>query len=78
MPIDDFVECGLFRATVRGDLDAVDPVHAEMIETCAKWEPEREVKPLAPADFYQRCARSSYDRADLRARLYGTSSCARA
>lgn len=71
MPIDDFVDCGLFRATVRGDLDAVDPVHAEMIQTCAKWEPERTVMPLAPQEFYDRVRRSHAIVQTSEPRLYG-------
>jgi|EndMetStandDraft_4_1072995.scaffolds.fasta_scaffold50086_3 L-fucose mutarotase len=54
MPIDDFVDSAIFRATVRGDLTLLDPVHEEMIATCARWEPERAVVPLPPDEFYDR------------------------
>src|ERR1700754_2331342 len=40
-PIDDFVEHAIFRATVRGDMVLLDPVHKDMVDTCRKWEPER-------------------------------------
>ena len=31
LPVDDFVEHALFRATVKGDPDTLDPVHREMV-----------------------------------------------
>jgi L-fucose mutarotase len=71
MPIDDFVDCGLFRATVRGDLDSLDPVHAEMIAVCARWEPERVVLPLPPQDFYERVRRAHTIVQTSEPRLYG-------
>lgn len=40
LPIDDFVPQAIFRATVRQDRDAIDPVHAEMIEVCARHVPD--------------------------------------
>lgn len=71
MPIDDFVERAIFRATVRGDLALVDPVHAEMIDICRKWEPERPVEPLAPADFYARVRAAHTIVQTSEPRLYG-------
>ena len=54
MPIDTSVDKAIFRAVVPADPDKPAPVHAEMIEICRKWEPERAVVGLAPADFYAR------------------------
>lgn len=54
LPVDDFVEAAIFRATVRGDLDALDPVHREIVACCARHVPGRSVVPLAPAAFYDR------------------------
>ena len=31
LPVDDFVPQALFRATVKGDIDALDPIHRAMI-----------------------------------------------
>lgn len=71
MPIDDFVDHALFRASVRGDLVALDPVHREMIAICRKWEPERAVVALPPGDFYSR-VRAAYAIVQTsEARLYG-------
>ena len=71
MPIDDFVDTGIFRATVRGNLDSLDPVHAEMVDVCRKWEPERHVVPLAPADFYARVRTAHAIVQTSEPRLYG-------
>jgi L-fucose mutarotase len=71
MPVDDFVEQGIFRATVRGDMALVDPVHQEMIDICRKWEPERRVVPLAPDDFYQRVRAAHTLVQTSEPRLYG-------
>ncbi|WP_137129236.1 RbsD/FucU domain-containing protein [Rhizobium sp. FY34] len=54
MPIDDFVPEAIFRSTVGKDRDALDPVHAEMIECCARHEPKQAVHPLLGPDFYPR------------------------
>jgi L-fucose mutarotase len=71
MPIDDFVEHALFRATVSGDLDALAPVHSEMIATCRKWEPQRALIPLPPAEFYTRVRAAHTIVQTSEARLYG-------
>lgn len=71
MPIDDFTEHGIFRATVRGDMALLDPVHEEMVETCRKWEPERAVVPLAPVDFYGRVRAAHAIVQTSEPRLYG-------
>ena len=54
MPIDDFVEEAIFRATFRQERDTLEPVHREIIECCARHEPSRAVVPLVGADFYNR------------------------
>ena len=70
-PVDDFVEHGLFRATVRGNLDLFDPVHEEMVEVCRKWEPERALVPLAPDLFYNRVRAAHTIVQTSEPRLYG-------
>lgn len=59
LPIDDFVEDAIFRASVRGDLDNPDPVHIDMIATCRRWVPDRAVIALKPDAFYAR-VRAAY------------------
>ncbi|MDL2399148.1 RbsD/FucU family protein [Rhizobium mayense] len=54
LPIDDFVPQAILRATVKQDRDAVDPVHAEMIDVCARHARDIKVVPLLPAEFYER------------------------
>ena len=54
IPIDDFVPEAIFRSIPRGDMEALDPVHEEMIACCKVHEPERRVVPLSPPDFYAR------------------------
>jgi L-fucose mutarotase len=71
MPVDDFVEHAIFRATVRGNMDRLDPVHEEMVTVCRRWEPDRIVLPLAPADFYQRVRTAHAVVQTSEARLYG-------
>ncbi|MFT4183513.1 MAG: RbsD/FucU family protein [Rhizobium sp.] len=71
LPIDDFVPQAIFRATVRQDRDAVDPVHAEMIEVCARHEPDIKVVPLLPAEFYERVKQAHALVQTSEPRLYG-------
>ena len=71
MPIDDFVDQAIFRATVRGDLTLLDPVHAEMVAICRKWEPARAVVPLPPDQFYTRVRAAHAIVQTSEARLYG-------
>lgn len=54
MPIDDFVSEAIFRSTVGGDRDALDPVHEEVIACCNRHEPTQPVVPLLGPDFYPR------------------------
>ncbi len=54
LPIDDFVAEAIFRSTVKGERDKLDPVHEEMIDCCEKHEPHRQVTPLVGQDFYNR------------------------
>lgn len=54
LPIDEFVDEAIFRATVKQDRDTLDPVHREMVECCARYVPDIKVVPLLPADFYAR------------------------
>jgi L-fucose mutarotase len=71
MPVDDFVPEALFRATVKGDRDALDPVHREMIAVCAKRVPGHRVVPLVGAAFYQRVKAAHAVVATSEPRLYG-------
>ncbi|EHS49232.1 RbsD or FucU transport [Rhizobium sp. PDO1-076] len=54
MPIDDFVPEAIFRSTVGGKPEQIDPVHEEIIACCARHEPKIAVTPLIGADFYNR------------------------
>ncbi|WP_337267956.1 RbsD/FucU family protein [Oryzifoliimicrobium ureilyticus] len=54
MPIDDFVPEAIFRATVKGERDKLDPVHEEIIACCARHEPSQSVVPLIGEAFYGR------------------------
>lgn len=54
LPIDDFVQEAIFRSTVKADRDKLDPVHEEMIDCCAHYEPHRQVVPLVGQEFYGR------------------------
>jgi L-fucose mutarotase len=71
MPVDDFVEQAIFRATVRGELSLVDPVHQEMIDICHKWEPNRSIVPLPPNEFYARVRAAHAVVQTSEQRLYG-------
>ena len=44
----------IFRSTYRQERDRLEPVHREIIDCCARHEPERTVVPLVGADFYDR------------------------
>jgi L-fucose mutarotase len=54
LPIDDFVQDAIFRSTVKADRDKLDPVHEEMVDCCAHYEPHRQVVPLVGQEFYGR------------------------
>lgn len=71
MPIDDFVADSIFRATVKQDLEARDPVHDDIIACCARHEPERAVTPLLGADFYARVRAAHTVVQTSEPRLYG-------
>lgn len=71
LPIDDFVPQAIFRATVRQDRDTIDPVHAEMIEVCARHVPDVNVVPLLPVDFYERVKQTHALVQTSEPRLYG-------
>jgi L-fucose mutarotase len=71
MPIDDFVQNAIFRASVRGDLEVPDPVHEEMIAICGKWEPARKVVALSPDEFYGRVKAAHTIVQTSEPRLYG-------
>ncbi|WP_377291194.1 RbsD/FucU family protein [Rhizobium sp. SG2393] len=71
MPIDDFVPEAIFRATVKGDPDLIDPVHADIIETCARHEPNQKVVPLVGPDFYNRVRAAHTIIQTSEPRLYG-------
>ena len=54
LPVDDFVEEAIFRSTFRQERDTLEPVHREIIDCCARHEPQRAVVPLVGTDFYNR------------------------
>jgi L-fucose mutarotase len=71
LPIDDFVPEAIFRATVKQDRDALDPVHRDIIACCRKHEPTQPVVPLLGADFYQRVKAAHAVVQTSEPRLYG-------
>ncbi|XNY09027.1 RbsD/FucU family protein [Sinorhizobium meliloti] len=71
LPIDDFVPEAIFRATVKHDRDALDPVHRDIIACCRKHEPAQPVVPLLGADFYQRVKAAHAVVQTSEPRLYG-------
>jgi L-fucose mutarotase len=71
LPIDDFVPEAIFRATVKQDRDALDPVHRDIIACCRKHEPAQPVVPLLGADFYQRVKAAHAVVQTSEPRLYG-------
>ncbi|MEF0940188.1 RbsD/FucU family protein [Rhizobium sp. BR 362] len=71
LPIDDFVPQAIFRATVKQDRDALDPVHAEMIDVCRQHVPDIKVVPLLPAEFYERVKQAHALVQTSEPRLYG-------
>ncbi|WDZ77031.1 RbsD/FucU family protein [Ensifer adhaerens] len=71
LPIDDFVSEAIFRATVKQDKDALDPVHREIIDCCGRHEPDRRVVPLLGADFYPRVKAAHTVVQTSEPRLYG-------
>jgi L-fucose mutarotase len=70
-PVDDFVPQALFRATVGGNPDVLDPVHEEIVVTCARRAPDFAVIPLVGAAFYNRVKAAHTIVATSEPRLYG-------
>ncbi len=52
-------------------MEALDPVHEEMVACCAIHEPKLKVVPLAPADFYNRVRAAHTVVQTSEPRLYG-------
>ncbi len=71
LPVDDFVPQAIFRATVKGDPAALDPVHQEIIDVCARRAPGFAVVPLAGDAFYDRVRAAHTIIATSEPRLYG-------
>jgi len=71
MPVDDFVPEALFRATVKGDPELLDPVHREMETICQKRAPGHRLVPLAGEAFYRRVKAAHAVVATSEPRLYG-------
>jgi len=71
LPIDEFVDEAIFRATVKQDREALDPVHREMVACCARHVPASKVVPLLPADFYARVKSAHALIQTSEPRLYG-------
>jgi L-fucose mutarotase len=71
LPIDDFVPAAIFRATVKQDRDALDPVHQDIIACCARYEPNQQVVPLLGNDFYPRVRAAHTIVQTSEPRLYG-------
>jgi L-fucose mutarotase len=70
-PVDDFVPAALFRATVNGDPDKLDPIHRDMIAVCERRAPGRRLVPLPGQDFYDRVRAAHAVVATSEPRLYG-------
>lgn len=71
LPIDDFVPQAIFRATVKQDREALDPVHQDMVATCARHAPGFAVVPLLGPDFYARVKAAHALIQTSEPRLYG-------
>ncbi|MDI7862234.1 transporter [Rhizobiaceae bacterium n13] len=71
IPIDGFVPQAIFRATVKQHIEAIDPVHAEMIACCGRWEPAIAVTPLLGPEFYARVRAAHAIVQTSEPRLYG-------
>lgn len=70
MPVDDFVDHAILRASVKGDPALADPVHREFEQICARHAPSRSVLPLAGPDFYRRVKSAHAVVATSEPRLY--------
>jgi L-fucose mutarotase len=71
LPVDDFVPQALFRASVRGDVDALDPIHRAMIAVCEKRAPGHRLVPLQGDALYDRIKAAHAVVATSEPSLYG-------
>jgi L-fucose mutarotase len=71
LPVDEFVPEALFRASVKDDLDKLDPVHRDMTALCKKRAPGHRLVPLAGDAFYNRVRSAHAVVATSEPRLYG-------
>jgi L-fucose mutarotase len=71
LPVDDFVPQAIFRATVAGDPDVLDPVHDDIVAVCARRAPGHPVVPLVGDAFYGRVRAAHTIVATSEPRLYG-------
>lgn len=70
IPVDDFTDRAIFRASVKGDPNVADPVHREIEAVCAARAPGRVVTAMAKADFYDRVKSAHTVVATSEPRLY--------
>jgi L-fucose mutarotase len=70
-PVDDFVPQALFRATVGGNPDVLDPVHEEIVAVCERRAWGFAVTPLIGDAFYNRVKAAHTIVATSEPRLYG-------
>ena len=71
MPIDDFVPEAMFRAVPAADAARIDPVHADMIASCAKRAPGKALISLEGGHFYPRVKAAFAVVATSEMRLHG-------
>ena len=70
LPVDDFVEDALFCSTVGADAQMLHPIHHEVLETCRRHEPDKQVVALVGEDFYNRVKQAHTIVATSEPRLY--------
>ena len=71
LPVDDFVPQTLFRATVKDDADALDPIHHAMIAVCERRAPGHRLVPLPGDVLYDRIKAAHTIVATSEPSLYG-------
>jgi L-fucose mutarotase len=71
LPVDDFVPQALFRASVRGDVEALDPIHRAMIAVCERRAPGHRLVPLPGDALYDRIKAAHTIVATSEPSLYG-------
>ena len=71
LPVDDFVPQALFRATVKDDADALDPIHHAMIAVCERRAPGHRLVPLPGDVLYDRIKAAHTIVATSEPSLYG-------